>query len=128
MKRALAALALAALASQAQALGLGEARVISGLNAPLVAEIEVVDATPAELAALRAEIPGRDVFTRYGLDWPGFLATASVSLRTAADGAPVLVVRTEQAVSEPFVTLLVGANWGGGGVLRVFNLLVDRPS
>jgi len=124
----LAALALAGIASQAQALGLGEARVISGLNAPLVAEIAVVDATPAELAALRAEVPGRDVFTRYGLDWPGFLATASVSLRTTEAGAPVLVLRTEQVVSEPFVTVLVAANWGRGRVLREFNLVVDRPS
>jgi pilus assembly protein FimV len=126
--RILAALASVGVAAQAQALGLGEARVISGLNAPLVAEIAVVDATPAELAALRAEIPGRDVFMRYGLDWPGFLATASVTLRTSSAGTPVLVVRTEQAVSEPFLTLLVAANWGRGRVLREFNLVVDRPS
>lgn len=128
MRRVLAALALAALASQAQALGLGEARVTSGLNAPLVAEIAVIDATPEELAALRAEIPGREVFTRYGLDWPGFLATASVTLRSAAGSAPVLVVRTEQPVADPFVTLLVAANWGRGRVLREYNLVVDRPS
>ena len=128
MKRALAALGLLLAASQAQALGLGEARVISGLNAPLVAEIAVVDATPAELAALRAEIPGRDVFTRYGIDRPGFLDTASVTLRRTGEGAPALVVRTEQPVADPFVTLLVAANWGRGRVLREFNLVVDRPS
>ncbi|MFM7709239.1 MAG: FimV/HubP family polar landmark protein [Gammaproteobacteria bacterium] len=122
------ALVFAGIAAQAQALGLGEARVISGLNAPLVAEIAVVEATPAELAALRAEIPGRDVFTRYGLDWPGFLATASVTLRTSTAGAPVLVLRTEQPVSDPFVTVLVAADWGRGRVLREFNLVVDRPS
>lgn len=126
--RLLPAVALACVASQAQALGLGEARVISGLNAPLVAEIRIVDATPAELAALRADIPGRDVFTRYGIDWPSFLTTASVKLRTSASGAPVLVVRTEQPVSEPFITLLVSADWGRGRVLREFNLVVDRPA
>lgn len=126
--RLLAALALAGIATQVQALGLGEARVISGLNAPLVAEIEVIDATPEELAALRAEIPGRDIFTRYGLDWPAFLTTASVTLRNPAGGRPVLVLRTEQPVAEPFVTVLVAANWGRGRVLREFNLVVDRPS
>lgn len=123
-----AALALAGIASQVQALGLGEARVISGLNAPLVAEIEVIDATAAELAALRAEVPGRDIFTRYGLDRPGFLADATVTLRSPAAGRPVLVLRSEQAVSEPFVTVLVAAEWGRGRVLREFNLVVDRPS
>ena len=126
--RMLAVLALAGIASQVQALGLGEARVISGLNAPLVAEIEILDATPEELAALRAEIPGRDIFTRYGLDWPAFLTTASVTVRNSAAGKPVLVLRTEQAVSEPFLTVLVAANWGRGRVLREFNLVVDRPS
>ena len=118
-----AALALAGIASQVQALGLGEARVISGLNAPLVAEIEVIDATAAELAALRAEVPGRDIFTRYGLDRPGFLADATVTLRSPAAGRPVLVLRSEQAVSEPFVTVLVAAEWGRGRVLREFNLV-----
>lgn len=126
--RVLAALALAGIATQVQALGLGEARVISGLNAPLVAEIEVIDATPEELAALRAEIPGRDIFTRYGLDRPGFLTTASVTLLNPADGRPVLVLRTEQPVAEPIVTVLVAANWGRGRVLRGFKLMVDRPS
>ena len=113
--------------SRADALGLGEARVTSGLNAPLVAEIEVLDATPAELQALRAEIPAREVFTRYGLDWPGFLSTASVTLRVIAGAAPVLVLRSEQPVSEPFITVLVAANWGRGRVLREYNLVVDRP-
>lgn len=113
--------------SRAEALGLGEARVTSGLNAPLIAEIEVLDATPAELQALRAEIPAREVFTRYGLDWPGFLSTASVTLRAGAGAAPVLVLRSEQPVSEPFITVLIAANWGRGRVLREYNLVVDRP-
>jgi pilus assembly protein FimV len=112
---------------RAEALGLGEARVTSGLNAPLIAEIEVLDATPAELQALRAEIPAREVFTRYGLDWPGFLSTASVTLRAGAGAAPVLVLRSEQPVSEPFITVLIAANWGRGRVLREYNLVVDRP-
>ena len=112
---------------RAEALGLGEARVTSGLNAPLIAEIEVLDATPAELQALRAEIPAREVFTRYGLDWPGFLSTASVTLRAGAGAAPVLVLRSEQPVSEPFITVLIAANWGRGRVLREYNLIVDRP-
>lgn len=113
--------------TRADALGLGEARVTSGLNAPLIAEIEVLDATPAELQALRAEIPAREVFTRYGLDWPGFLSTASVTLRAGAGAAPVLVLRSEQPVSEPFITVLIAANWGRGRVLREYNLVVDRP-
>jgi pilus assembly protein FimV len=128
LSASLVALALGFFGARAEALSLGDARVTSGLNAPLVAEIEVLEATPAELRVLRAEIPGRDVFTRYGLDWPGFLVNASVTLRTAGDGTPVLVLRTQQAVSEPFLTVLIAANWGRGRVLREYNLIVDRPN
>ena len=78
---AVASLAMAFVSAGAEALSLGDARVTSGLNAPLVAEIEVLDATPDELRLLRAEVPAREVFTRYGLDWPAFLATASVTAR-----------------------------------------------
>ena len=126
--RALPLVALAWAAPHAQALGLGDARVVSQLNAPLVAEIQIVDATPAELAALRAEVPGREVFTRYGIDRPAFLAGASVSVRTAGAGAPVLVIRTEQPVADPFITVLLSAEWGRGRVLREFNLVVGRTA
>lgn len=125
---AVALLAMVFASAGAEALSLGDARVTSGLNAPLVAEIEVLDATPTELRVLRAEVPGREVFTRYGLDWPAFLATASVTVRTAGDGVPVLVLRTQQPVAEPFITVLIAANWGRGRVLREYNLIVDRPN
>ena len=126
--RALPLLALAWASPHAQALGLGDARVVSPLNAPLVAEIQIVDATPAELAALRAEVPGREVFTRYGIDRPAFLAGASASVRTTGAGAPVLVIRTEQPVADPFITVLLSAEWGRGRVLREFNLVVGRTA
>ena len=49
----------------AWALGLGEIRLSSALNEPLSAEIDLVAATPEELAALSAGLASPEVFARY---------------------------------------------------------------
>src|SRR2546429_5243309 len=82
-KRSNRALALLlALPPAAFALGLGDIRLLSPLNAPLDAEIELVDVTPEELISLQAQIASRDTFSRYGLDWPS--ALSSVTVRTVS--------------------------------------------
>jgi len=66
-KRSSRALALLlVLPSAAFALGLGDIRLLSPLNAPLDAEIELVDVTPEELTSLQAQVASRDTFARYG--------------------------------------------------------------
>jgi len=57
LSRALAVLLI--LPSAAFALGLGDIRLLSSLNAPLDAEIELVDVTPEELNSLQAQIASR---------------------------------------------------------------------
>ncbi|NBW89618.1 MAG: pilus assembly protein FimV, partial [Gammaproteobacteria bacterium] len=109
------------------ALSLGEARVLSALDAPLEAEIDVLDVTPDELQALTVEIPSRDVFVRYGVVRPVYLETARVALARGKDGRPVLQLRTRAKVTDPFLTVLILADWGRGRVLREFNLVIDRP-
>ena len=69
-----------AVSPAAYALGLGDIRLNSSLNSPLDAEIELIGATPEELANLKAQIASRETFSRYGLDYPGYLS--SVSLRS----------------------------------------------
>src|SRR5436305_9771207 len=69
---------LMALPSAAFALGFGDIRLLSPLNAPLDAEIELVDVTPEEMQTLKAQIASRDTFARYGLDWPIYLISVQV--------------------------------------------------
>src|ERR1700745_3662633 len=66
---------LMVLPSAAFALGLGDIRLLSPLNAPPDAEIKLVYVTPEEMQSLKAQIASRDTFTRYGLDWPVFLSS-----------------------------------------------------
>jgi len=122
------ALALSLLATPAAfGLGLGDIRLLSSLNAPLDAEIELVGATAEELAGLKAQIASRETFARYKLDWPAFLSSVSVQPMHTADGRDVIKLRSAETVTEPFLTLLVEANWARGKLVREYTVLLDPP-
>jgi len=118
---------LLALPSAAFALGLGDIRLLSPLNAPLDAEIELVDVTPEEMQTLRAQIASRDTFSRYGLEWPVFLSGVQVKTTRGADGRQVIKLKSNEAVTEPFITLLVEVNWARGRLVREYTMLLDPP-
>ena len=56
------------LSCEALAIGLGDIRLESALNEPLRAEIELLTATPQELATLSVTLAPGDAFERYGID------------------------------------------------------------
>jgi pilus assembly protein FimV len=111
----------------ALALGLGEIRLNSALNEPLSAEIDLVAATPEELAALEAELASNEVFERYGLDRPAYLSSIEFRVGRGQNGRSVLLVRSRDAISEPFVSFLVDVNWARGRLLREYTVLLDPP-
>jgi pilus assembly protein FimV len=123
----LLALTLCIFPSALFALGLGDIRLKSALNEPLDAEIELVSATPDELASLRAALASRETFARYGLDRPNFLASIDFRVGRSDDGRNVLYVRSRESVSDPFLTFLVEVNWSRGRLLREYTLLLDPP-
>ncbi len=118
---------LMALPSASFALGLGDIRLLSPLNAPLDAEIELVDVTPEEMQSLKAQIASRDTFTRYGLDWPVFLGSVQVKTQKSADGRQVIKLKSSDSITEPFITLLVEVNWARGRLVREYTMLLDPP-
>lgn len=120
-------LALLLLPGISHALGLGDVRLNSPLNAPLDAEIELVNATAEDLATLEAKLASKDTFARYGLDWPPFMASIEVTRDRAANGAHVLRIRSAETVTEPFLTLLIEATWARGRLVREYTVLLDPP-
>jgi pilus assembly protein FimV len=108
-------------------LGLGDIHLKSSLNAPLDAEIDVVGASPEDLAGLKASLAERDSFTRGGLDYPTFLGALSFVAEKSADGRNVLHVHSVNAANEPFATLLVEVDWPRGHVVREYTVLLDPP-
>src|SRR3984957_1726068 len=108
-------------------LGLGEIHLNSALNEPMNAEIDLIAAGPDELTALRATLAGRDAFTRYGIDRPPFLSTLTFKVGKGKDGRDALLVRSTDAIPEPFVTFLVEVNWARGRLMREYTVLLDPP-
>src|SRR5688500_2695571 len=109
------------------ALGLGDIRLRSSLNQAFNAEIQLVDATAEDLAALRASIASNDTFARYGLDRPAYLSEFTFAVDRDASGREVLRVTSPRPVTEPFVTFLIDANWPRGRLLREYTVLLDPP-
>ncbi|HEX4673798.1 MAG TPA: FimV/HubP family polar landmark protein [Steroidobacteraceae bacterium] len=115
------------LPSAAFALGFGDIRLLSPLNAPLDAQIELLDATPEELQTLQAKIASRDMFTSYGLEWPVFVSSVQVKTTRSSDGRTVITLKSTDPVTEPFITLLVEVNWARGHLVREYTMLLDPP-
>jgi pilus assembly protein FimV len=108
-------------------LGLGDVRLNSPLNAPLDAEIELVNATPEDLATLDAKLASKETFARYGLDWPPFMAGVTVTRDRTPSGGYVLRIKSQETVTEPFLTLLIEATWARGRLVREYTVLLDPP-
>ena len=109
----------------AQALGLGEIHVDSALNEPLAAEIDIVGATPEELAGLTATVASRETFLKFGADRPPFLSSATFKVAHDLRGRPVLAIRSTDSFTEPLVNLVVDLRWHNGEVIRQYSLLLD---
>jgi pilus assembly protein FimV len=117
---------LMALPSAAFALGLGDIRLLSPLNAPLDAEIELVDVTPEEMQSLKVQIASREMFTRYGLEWPVFLSSVQAKTTRSADGRTVVKLKSTDTITEPFITLLVEVKWARGDSVREYTRARER--
>src|SRR5438105_1707817 len=127
-KRSNRALALLlALPSAAFALGLGDIRLLSPLNAPLDAEVELVDVAPDEVNTLQAQLASRETFARYGLEWPAYLAGVQVHVVHSPDGREVLKLKSTEAISEPFMTVLLEVSWSRGHLVREYTMMLDPP-
>jgi len=131
LRRALAtstALALAVVAGQASALGLGQIQVKSRPGQPLLAEIPIVSSDPAELQGLQVQLASPDTFRRIGLEPPqGDVSALHFEPALDERGRPVIRITSPAPVQQPLLTFLVEVDWGGGRLVREYSALVETP-
>ena len=113
--------------AQAWALGLGRLNVQSALGEALRAEIEVTNITPEELSSLRLRIASAEAYRAAGVEYNPVLPSAQVVLQQRSDGRQVLRVTSDRAVLEPFIDVILEANWATGRLVREYTLLFDPP-
>ncbi|MGE0348829.1 FimV/HubP family polar landmark protein [Hydrogenophaga sp.] len=114
--------------NDARALALGRVVVQSALGEPLRAEIDVPEITADEAASLRVGLASGDTFRAAGAEINAALTTLQVSLQRRADGRAYLRLTGSRPVTEPFVDLIVEANWSSGRIVRDYTLLFDPPN
>ncbi len=125
---AVLALAMGFAAQDASALALGRVNVLSALGEPLRAEVDVPDINADEAASLRTSVAGPDAFKAAGLEYNPALSSVQISLQRRANGSSFLRLTSDKPVNEPFVDLILEANWASGRIVRDYTMLFDPPN
>lgn len=121
------AIALALGVTDVFALGLGTIQVKSGLNQPLVAEIPIILSSPGEAEGLIIGLASVEDFERVGMSRSNIGVAVQFNIGQDARGEPVIKVTSTEVVREPFLGLLLEANWPKGRLLREYTVLLDPP-
>ena len=128
---ALAAAAVASFglySSNALALALGPITVQSALGEPLRAEIELVQVTSSEAETLRVTTATPETFRAQGMEYSPVVTRVQIEMRKRPNGSTVLRLSSDRPVNEPFVDLVVDANWNTGRLTRSYTMLFDPPT
>jgi len=120
------AAALLLIPTESQAAALGKLNVLSRLGQPLNAEIEVLSLQPGEVQTLSARLGSPSAHAKAGLSFNRALSDVRVSVG-ARSGRPVLRVRSNKAVSEPYLDMLVELRSSAGQVAQPYTVLLDPP-
>ena len=121
------ALTMLGVSLEAQALALGAITVRSALGEPLRAEIEVPQISSEEAATFKAAVASPQAFRSAGVDYSPALSGARVTLHRRPNGQAYLRVVGDRPINEPFLGIVIDADWGGGRVVRDYTMLVDPP-
>ncbi|MFW5815476.1 MAG: FimV/HubP family polar landmark protein, partial [Wenzhouxiangella sp.] len=108
-------------------LGLGEARVESFLGQELDVRIALLQSGDTDLDSLEVSVASAEDYARLGVPSEALALGLSAALDLSAE-APMIRLRSERAVAEPFVQVLINARWASGRLLREYTLLIDPPS
>ncbi|WP_227368724.1 FimV family protein [Halomonas sp. M20] len=120
------ATALALVSTELQALGLAEMQILSRLDEPLRARIPLVDLQGANPDRLQAYLADEADFQ--GVELPRAAIIGDLRLAVSHEGGnPVLLLSTEQAVSEPYLELVLTLEWPEGKQQHQVNILLDPP-
>ncbi|WP_458526774.1 FimV/HubP family polar landmark protein [Onishia taeanensis] len=117
---------LSAPSAPAWSLGVGEARVASALGAPLEAVIPLTDTQGVSPQALAVSLADAEGYRRAGLQRSLLLDSLTLTVVPRPEGLVVLV-RSQRAMRDPYLDLLVELDGPDGRQRRQVTLLFDPP-
>jgi pilus assembly protein FimV len=111
-----------------EALGLGKLRVLSAINEPLNAEIELTSVTERELKGLNVTLAPADVYASAGVERMPYLSKIKFIVSKRGEGQHFLKLTSEEPLDEPFLHLLLQVEWPGTRLVREYTALIDLPT
>lgn len=108
------------------AFGLGKINVMSALNEPFKAEIDVTALRPEEKDNLQVQMASQSEFDKAGLSHSMLLNQMQFDI-VQRGGQHKILITSKQAIKEPFLDFLVTATAGSGVMLREYTVLLDPP-
>jgi pilus assembly protein FimV len=124
----LLACALIAFPVVTEALGLGKLRVLSALNEPLNAEIELTSVTDRELKGLNVTLAPADAYESAGVERMPYLSKIKFIVSKRGEGQYFLKLSSAEPLDEPFLHLLLQVEWPGTRLVREYTALIDLPT
>ncbi len=116
----------ALMASQANALGLGDITLHSSLNQPLDAEIELLQVGDLSADELIAHLANASTFERMGVERSMFLQDLRFT-PVIRGGRSYIRVVSNHPVREPYLNFLLELERPSGRLLREYTVLLDPP-
>lgn len=114
--------------SWAFGLGLGEITLRSTLNQPLDAEIKLLQVRNLNKEEILVELASAADFQRFGIERLFFLQNLKFDVQLDHPAGPLVRVRSDEPVREPYLVFLVQAQSPSSGrLLREYTLLMDLP-
>ena len=62
------------------------------------------------------------------MEYTQTMTNLQIKLQRRADGTAVLRLSSDRPVNEPFLDLVLDANWGSGRIVRSYTMLFDPPA
>jgi len=111
----------------AHAAGLGRLSVHSDLGQPLSADVDVPAVGHDEAPSLQVRLASQAAFKEANLEFNPALTQLRFDLQSRPDGTYEVHISSAQAISEPYLDLLLELTWSSGRVLREYTVLLDPP-
>lgn len=127
IKKLSLAVCLAFLPLSLNAAGLGKLTVTSNLGEPFKGEIELIATTPEEMETLVAVIASEEAYVAQGITRLGIHNDIKVEIVDPKSNHPKIKLSSNQAVTDPYIDMLIQLDWAAGRLQREYTVLLDPP-
>lgn len=119
------ACAMGMLSLSAQALNLGKLSVMSGLNEPLRAELDITQFTLDDLRSLKVQLAAHSAFEQAGMRYNPALTDLQAKVDVRSNGQPFIALMGQHPTQDNFIDLILDTQWAAGRLVLNYTVLLS---